>query len=74
MMNDWSGMEGYSLLHWLAFAATVAVILYPIGRILGRIGLSPFWCLVALIPFINLIALWALAFGHWPCDTDKSVS
>ena len=74
MTNDWTGMEGYSLIHWLVFAVTVAVILYPIGRILGRIGLSPFWSLVALIPFVNLIALWALAFGHWPRDADKGVS
>lgn len=74
MMNDWTGMEGYSLIHWLAFAAMVAVILYPIGRILARIGLSPFWSLVALIPFVNLVALWVLAFGRWPRDADKHVS
>jgi len=73
-MSDWTGMEGYSLAHWLVFAVTVAVILYPIGRILGRIGLSPFWSLVALIPFVNLIALWALAFGYWPRDADKGSS
>lgn len=66
MMGYWGGMMGYGFGHWIAFALTVAVILYPIGRILGRIGLSPFWSIVALIPFLNLIALWVLAFVEWP--------
>lgn len=59
-------MAGYGLGHWLAFAIMVAIFLYPIGRILGRIGLSPFWSVLALIPLANLIALWLLAFIDWP--------
>jgi len=65
-MGAWPEMMGYGFGHWVAFAVTVAVILYPIGRILGRIGLSPFWSVVALIPFFNLVALWVLAFIDWP--------
>jgi hypothetical protein len=57
---------GYGLDHWLIFVVMVAVLLYPIGRILARIGLSPFWSILALIPFVNLIALWFLAFINWP--------
>ena len=56
----------YGFGHWVAFALTVALILYPVGRILGRIGLSPFWSIVALIPFFNVIGLWVLAFVDWP--------
>jgi hypothetical protein len=48
------------------FAALTAVVLYPIGRILGRIGLSPLWCVLVFIPLVNLIALWAPAFADWP--------
>jgi len=44
----------------------MAVVLYPIGRIPDRIGLSPFWCVLAVIPIVNLIALWVLAFADWP--------
>lgn len=47
------------------FAQTVA-FLYPIGRILGRIGLSPFWSVLAVVPLVNLIGLWVLAFADWP--------
>ena len=66
MMADWRDMAGYGLGHWLVFAVMVAVVLYPIGKILGRIGLSPFWSIVALVPLVNLVALWVLAFIDWP--------
>jgi hypothetical protein len=66
MMNGWADMTSFGVTHWLVFAVMVAVVLYPIGRILNRIGLSPFWSVLAVIPFINLIALWVLAFADWP--------
>lgn len=66
MMGDWTMMAGYGIAHWIMFAVMIAVILYPIGRILGRIGMSPFWSVLALIPLVNLIALWVLAFVEWP--------
>jgi hypothetical protein len=74
MMYDWDGMAGFGIVHWVIFTVMVAAVLYPIGRILGRIGLSPFWSVFALIPFVNLIALWVLAFTDWPRDADKSAS
>jgi hypothetical protein len=74
MMNDWAGMASFGFGHWITFAAMVAAVLYPIGRILGRIGLSPFWSVFALIPLVNLIALWVLAFTDWPRDTDKGAA
>ena len=66
MMGDWTNMAGYGLGHWLIFAASVAIFLYPIGRILGRIGLSPFWAILAVIPLANVVALWILAYIDWP--------
>lgn len=72
MMDDWVAMGGYGLGHWLLFALIVALIIYPIGRILGRIGLSPFWSVLAFIPFINLISLWVLAFSRWPRDETRT--
>ena len=70
MMTGWTEMmSGYGVGHWIAFAVIVAVVLYPIGRILGRLGLSPFWSVLALIPLVNLIGLWLLAFIDWPRGT-----
>jgi hypothetical protein len=42
------------------------LVVYPVGRILGRIGFSPFWSIMAFIPVLNLVALWVLALVDWP--------
>ncbi|MBN9553492.1 MAG: hypothetical protein J0H61_02265 [Alphaproteobacteria bacterium] len=65
MMDGWI-MWNYGWDHWMAFAVIAAILLYPIGRILGRMGLSPFWSIVMFIPVLNLIALWVIAFADWP--------
>jgi hypothetical protein len=66
MMYDWGGAMGYGAGHWIFFLLMVAVLIYPIGRILWRLGLSPFWSILAFVPLVNLIGLWALAFADWP--------
>ena len=66
MMGDWTKMTGYGPAHWVIFAVAIAAVLYPLGRILIRVGFSPFWCVLALIPVVNVIALWVLAFADWP--------
>ncbi len=60
------GMYGYGPTHWLWFIVMIAVVIYPAGRILNRIGFSPLWSIVIFIPLVNLIALWILAFTEWP--------
>ncbi|HVH74400.1 MAG TPA: hypothetical protein VM755_05745 [Stellaceae bacterium] len=62
----WGHMGAFGLMAWPFMAAMALLFLYPIGRVLGRIGLSPLWALVALVPLVNLIALWVLAFAEWP--------
>ena len=59
-------MGSWSVWHWIIFAIVAALILYPTGRILSRIGFSPFWSLIAFIPLINLVGLWVLALAAWP--------
>ncbi|MGI8569352.1 MAG: hypothetical protein ACR2KT_09940 [Methylocella sp.] len=44
----------------------LGVLGYPIVRILNRVGYSPWWVIIAFIPFVNLIGLWVLSFVHWP--------
>ncbi|VWC92203.1 membrane protein [Burkholderia contaminans] len=65
-MYQWAGMAGYGLSHWLVYLVMAVVLLYPICRILTRIGLSPFWAVLALIQLLNLVGLWLLAFVDWP--------
>src|SRR5262245_25465596 len=69
MMDNW--VAGYGLAHWLLFVVMVAVVLYPLGRILRRLGLSPFWSLLVFIPLVNLVSLWVLAFSDWPAERGR---
>ncbi len=67
MMYGWSDTMGFSEpTHLLFFLALIALVIYPIGRILNRIGLSPLWSVLAFIPILNLLALWIVAFSDWP--------
>jgi ATP/ADP translocase len=60
------GMAGYGIAQWIVAAVAVAVVVYPIGRILRRMGFSPLLSIVALFPFLNILALWIVAFIDWP--------
>jgi len=65
MMAYWSGW------HFVMFAIFAALLLYPIGVILRRIGYSPFWCLLVLFPLLNIIGLWLLALSPWPTNGSR---
>lgn len=56
----------WTLTHWAFFALFVVLVLFPIGRILSRIGFSPLWSIIAFIPVLNLAGLWVLALTDWP--------
>ncbi len=71
VMDGWWVGDGFGLAHWLIFAAFVAIVIYPIGRILKRLGVSPAWSVLAFIPFVNLIGLWVLALNDGPQDAAK---
>jgi uncharacterized membrane protein YhaH (DUF805 family) len=47
------------------------LFLPPVARILRRTGHSSWWCLIAWLPFVNLIGLWILAYARWPA-VDKN--
>jgi hypothetical protein len=65
----------WSVIHWILFTLGVALTLYPVGRILRRLGYSPFWSVLALVPPLILIGLWTLAMAEWPRERrDQSSS
>jgi hypothetical protein len=64
MMGPWTA------LHWVVFAIFAALVIYPTGRILQRMGFSPFWSVIALIPFANLVGLWIVAIVSWPYSRE----
>ena len=66
MHSNWGDVMGYGSAHWVIFLLAIGIVLYPVGRILARMGLAPLLSLVLLIPFLNLIALWLVPFVDWP--------
>lgn len=65
-------MNGISLLHWLILILILAAWIVPLWRILGRLGLSQGWALLALIPPLAPIALWVIPFSDWPSSSKVS--
>ncbi|MDH3195787.1 MAG: hypothetical protein OEL78_05685 [Hyphomicrobiales bacterium] len=49
---------------WLIIYAVLLIV--PVARILGRIGFNQWWTALAVIPLVNLVFLWILAFIDWP--------
>ena len=51
----------------LYYLIMVALIIFPIWRILSRTGLKPAWSLLAFIPLLGLpIVSFILAIAQWP--------
>jgi hypothetical protein len=48
---------------WLIFAV-IAVV--PFWRICNRVGHSPWLSLLILVPIVNVIFIYYVAFGEWP--------
>lgn len=44
----------------------VVALLAMLGRILRRAGYPGWWALLALVPLVNLVALWVFAYTRWP--------
>lgn len=52
-------------LTWLIF---LVIGVAPFWRICTRVGHSPWLSLLILVPLINLIFIYWLAFAEWPSD------
>ena len=46
----------------------VLLVGIPVGRVLGRMGFSPWLAMLAFIPVVNLIFLWIVATTTWPSE------
>jgi hypothetical protein len=44
----------------------VLVVIWPICRIVSKAGYAGAWGLLCVVPIVNIVALWALAFMEWP--------
>ena len=62
-------MGSFSIWHWLTVGFALLVLGYPAARILRRLGFSRWWVVAALIPYVNVVGLWVLAFVKWPIES-----
>lgn len=60
-------MGGFSIWHWLILALIIAWAV-AVGKILKRLGFSPWWGILALVPLFNLIGIWFVALADWPLE------
>jgi uncharacterized membrane protein YhaH (DUF805 family) len=44
----------------------IVLLLVPIQQIVRRAGYSFWWCVLIIVPVVNVIALWVFAFRRWP--------
>jgi hypothetical protein len=52
--------------------AMTALFVWPVCRICSKAGFPWLLGLLALVPFLNLVLLFVLAFAEWPALRDKS--
>lgn len=61
-------MASFSLWHWLILAIWLFLVIYPVGRILSRLGIPWAVAFLAVVPLANMVLLWVIAFVKWPRD------
>ena len=59
-------MSAFSIWHWIILLFWIGIFGVPFWRIVGRTGNSPALSPLLLVPLVNIVFLWWLAFGKWP--------
>ena len=63
-------MEAYSdqmmLIGILNFLAVVVFVIWMSVRVFHKAGRSGWWCLLLLVPILNIVTVWVFAFVRWP--------
>ncbi len=61
------GHEGTrALVELAATLMSIAVIGFPVFKIIKKAGYNGWWVVFGLVPIMNLLLLWAFAFAEWP--------
>ena len=59
-------MGSFSIWHWLIALIYIVVWIVPFWKIFPRAGWPSALSLLMLIPLLNFVLLWVLAFKRWP--------
>ena len=63
MMYDHFEMYSIGPIHMLVLGL---ILIIPFWRLFSKAGYSGWWSLLIVIPLVNLITLYVLAFSDWP--------
>ena len=63
MMHDQFDMYTVGPIHMLVLGL---VLIVPLWQLFSKAGYSGWWSLLMIVPLVNLIALYVLAFSSWP--------
>jgi hypothetical protein len=63
MMYDHFDMYAIGPIHMLVLGL---ILIIPFWRLFSKAGYSGWWSLLMVIPLVNLITLYVLAFSNWP--------
>ncbi len=61
-------MGSFSAWHWLILVAWIFLIVFPVGKIFARLGIPWAVAFLMIVPGVNLLMLWIVAFIKWPRD------
>ncbi len=56
------------------YLVVMVLVIIPIWKILQRIGLQPALSLLMLVPLVNLLLLYYVAFTKWPREAAPAGS
>lgn len=54
---------------WATLLIVACILMYGMflaGKILARLGINPAYALLLLLPFVQIVAVWAFAYMRWP--------
>jgi hypothetical protein len=61
---------GFSTMDALFIVVLLVLVVVPYWKIWQRTGHSGAWGLLMVVPLVNIISLWVLAFKRWPALDD----
>jgi uncharacterized membrane protein YhaH (DUF805 family) len=69
MMYDRYDMYTFGPVHMLVVGL---ILISPFWQLFVKAGFAGWWSLLMVIPLVNLIALYVLAFSSWPALSRRS--